>query len=307
MNRDRRRILQGMAASVLFPALGPSRAQVETSSKSIRLVVPYPPGGFTDILARLLAAPLGAKLGTNVIVDNRSGGAGTIGTSYVVRSPADGKTLGIVANDLAINETLMAGRVPYDARKDLAPVAHVALSPMVLVINPKLPIQSFSELISTAKSRPGSLTFGSTGNGTGGHLALAMLNLRAKIDIAHIPYRGNGPAIQDLVGGQFHGMFIQRQALHRCRCIASVGNAERGSHESHAGRADRRRIRFRGIQGDAVVRHRSASGHARACDRASQQGDLPGRAHARFAGAVVGVGRGSAHVVARRVLAPDRP
>lgn len=209
MTRDRHRILQGMAASLLFPALGPSRAQVETSSKSIRLVVPYPPGGFTDILARLLAAPLGAKLGTNVIVDNRSGGAGTIGTSYVVRSPADGKTLGIVANDLAINETLMAGRVPYDARKDLAPVAHVALSPMVLVINPKLPIQSFSELISTAKSRPGSLTFGSTGNGTGGHLALAMLNLRAKIDIAHIPYRGNGPAIQDLVGGQFHGMFIQ--------------------------------------------------------------------------------------------------
>lgn len=209
MFRNRRRILQSVATSLLVPAWGTSRAQAEATNKSVRLVVPYPPGGFTDILARLLAGPLGARLGASVVVDNRGGGAGTIGTGYVVRSPADGKTLGIIASDLAINETLMAGRVPYDARKDLAPVAHVATSPMVLVINPKLPIQSFEDLITMARSRPGSLSFGSNGNGSGGHLALAMLNLRAKIDITHVPYRGNGPAVQDLLGGQFHGMFIQ--------------------------------------------------------------------------------------------------
>jgi tripartite-type tricarboxylate transporter receptor subunit TctC len=207
MNRDRRRVCQALAASLFFP-LGTSRAQ-DFSNAPIRLVVPYPPGGFTDILARLLAAPLGARLGANVIVDNRSGGAGTIGTSYVVRSPADGRTLVVVANDLAINETLMAGRVPYDARKDVAAIAQVAWSPLVLVVNPKFPSRSVGELVAAAKARPGKISFGSGGNSTGGHLALALLNSRAGIDITHIPYRGNGPAMQDLLGGQFAGMFVQ--------------------------------------------------------------------------------------------------
>jgi tripartite-type tricarboxylate transporter receptor subunit TctC len=112
MIRDRRRVCQTMAASLFLPALGVARAQVDSSTLPIRLVVPYPPGGFTDILARLLAGPLGAKLGCNIVVENRGGGAGTIGTGYVVRSPADGHTLVIVANDLAINETLMAGHIP---------------------------------------------------------------------------------------------------------------------------------------------------------------------------------------------------
>ena len=198
-----------MAASVFLPALGTARAQADASSEPVRLVVPYPPGGFTDILARMLAGPLGAKLGSNVVVENRSGGAGTIGTSYALRSPADGRTLLIVANDLAINETLMAGRIPYDARKDVAPVAQVAWSPLVLVVNPSFPGRSVGELIALAKARPGTINFGSGGNSTGGHLTLAMLNSRAGIDITHVPYRGNGPAIQDLLGGQFAGMFVQ--------------------------------------------------------------------------------------------------
>lgn len=209
MFRNRRLVCQTLAASLFFPALSTSRAQGDSSTLPVRLVVPYPPGGFTDILARLLAGPLGEKLGCTVIVENRSGGAGTIGTGYVVRSPADGHTLVIVANDLAINETLMAKRLPYDARKDVAPVAQVAWSPLVLVVNPSFPVRSVGELIAMAKSHPGTISFGSGGNSTGGHLALAMLNSRAGIDIIHIPYRGNGPAIQDLLGGQFAGMFIQ--------------------------------------------------------------------------------------------------
>jgi tripartite-type tricarboxylate transporter receptor subunit TctC len=209
MIRDRRRVCQTMAASLFLPALGVARAQVDSSTLPIRLVVPYPPGGFTDILARLLAGPLGAKLGCNIVVENRGGGAGTIGTGYVVRSPADGHTLVIVANDLAINETLMAGHIPYDARKDVAPVSQVAWSPLVLVVNPSFPSRSVGELIALAKARPGSISFGSGGNSTGGHLTLAMLNSRARIDITHIPYRGNGPAIRDLLGGQFAGMFVQ--------------------------------------------------------------------------------------------------
>ena len=209
MIRNRRLVCQTVAASLFLPALSTVHAQVGSSTLPVRLVVPYPPGGFTDILARLLAGPLGEKLGCTVIVENRSGGAGTIGTSYVVRSPADGHTLVIVANDLAINETLMAGRVPYDARKDVAPVAQVAWSPLVLVVNPKFPSRSIGELVAMAKAQPGKISFGSGGNSTGGHLALALLNSRAGIDITHIPYRGNGPAIQDLLGGQFAGMFVQ--------------------------------------------------------------------------------------------------
>lgn len=208
--QSRRRACQALAAGLLLPLPGVSSAQGESSSSlPIRLVVPYPPGGFTDILARLLAEPLGARLGRTVFVENRGGGAGTVGTGYVVRAPADGNTLMIVANDLAINETLMAGRVPYDARKDVAPVAQVAWSPLVLVVHPSFTGRSIGELIAMAKARPGSISFGSGGNGTGGHLALAMLNSRAGINITHIPYRGNGPAIQDLLGGQIAGMFIQ--------------------------------------------------------------------------------------------------
>jgi len=210
MTQRRRRACQTLAVALFLPASGLSHAQGDSSSAlPIRLVVPYPPGGFTDILARLLAEPLGGRLGRTVIVENRGGGAGTIGTNYVVRAPADGNTLMIVANDLAINETLLAKRIPYDARKDIAPIAQIAWSPLVLVVHPSFPCRSIGELIAMAKAHPKSINFGSGGNSTGGHLALAMLNSSAGIDIVHVPYRGNGPAIQDLLGGQIAGMFIQ--------------------------------------------------------------------------------------------------
>ena len=172
-------------------------------------MVPYPPGGFTDILGRLLSAQLQTRLGQNVIVDNKGGGGSTIGSAMVARAPADGYTLLLVAPDLAINESLMASRLSYDARKDFSPVIRAAWSPMVLVTHPSLPAKNVSEFLALAKARPGKINFASGGIGTGAHLALELFKTRAGVDVTHVPYKGNGPATSDLLGGQVSAMFLQ--------------------------------------------------------------------------------------------------
>ena len=186
-----------------------SFSQATYPDKPIRLVVPYPPGGFTDILGRLLASQLQPRLGQNVIVDNKGGGGSTIGTNIVARAPADGYTLLLVAPDLAINESLMPARLSYDARKDFSPVIRAAWSPMVLVTNPSVPAKNMAEFLALAKARPGKINFASGGVGTGAHLALELLKTRAGIDLNHVPYKGNGPATSDLLGGQVSAMFLQ--------------------------------------------------------------------------------------------------
>lgn len=198
-------LLAALAATVGSAAL----AQDGYPNKPIRLVVPYPPGGFTDILGRLLAEKLHAGLGQSVIVDNKGGGGSSIGSAFVARAPADGYTLLLVAPDLAINESLMDGRLGYDARKDFAPVMQAAWSPMVLVAHPSLPAKNVAELIALAKSKPGQINVASGGNGTGAHLALELFKSRAGINLVHVPYKGNGPATSDLLGGQVAAMFLQ--------------------------------------------------------------------------------------------------
>jgi tripartite-type tricarboxylate transporter receptor subunit TctC len=173
------------------------------------LVVPYPPGGFTDILGRLLSAQLQTRLGQTVVVDNKGGGGSTIGSALVARAPADGYTLLLVAPDLAINESLMASRLSYDARKDFSPVIRAAWSPMVLVTHPSVPAKNVSEFLALAKARPGKINFASGGIGTGAHLALELFKTRAGVDVTHVPYKGNGPATSDLLGGQVSAMFLQ--------------------------------------------------------------------------------------------------
>ena len=199
-----------MLAVVSVALAAPSFAQEATwPTRPIRLVVPYPPGGFTDILGRLLAEKLQGALGQPVIVDNRGGGGSTIGTGAVAKAAPDGYTLLLVAADLAINESLLADRLPYAARKDFAPVAQVAWSPMVFVVNPSLPANTFPEFVALAKRTPGKIAVASGGNGTGAHLALEMLKSRAGIDVLHVPYKGNGPALTDLLGNQVSAMFLQ--------------------------------------------------------------------------------------------------
>ena len=209
MNPVTRRMANGLLGALALALAAPTLAQDAYPSRPIRLVVPYPPGGFTDILGRLIADKLQDGLGKPVVVDNKGGGGSTIGTGLVAKALPDGYTLLLVAPDLAINESLLAGRTPYDARKAFVPVIQAAWSPMVLVTHPSLPARSVGELIAQAKAQPGKINFASGGNGTGAHLALELFKTRADIDVVHVPYKGNGPALTDLLGGQVSAMFLQ--------------------------------------------------------------------------------------------------
>ena len=210
MRTIHRRVVNSLLAGLLLAAGTQAFAQQDSfPSKPIHLVVPYPPGGFTDILGRLIAEKLSANVGQPVIVDNKGGGGSTIGSGFVAKAPADGYTLLLVAPDIAINESLIPAKLTYDARKDFAPVILAAWSPTVLVTHPSVRANSVKELIALARAEPGKLNFASGGNGTGGHLALELFKLRAGIDVLHVPYKGIGPAASDLLGGQVSAMFLQ--------------------------------------------------------------------------------------------------
>jgi tripartite-type tricarboxylate transporter receptor subunit TctC len=182
---------------------------VETTypTKPVRLVVPFPAGGTTDTIGRLIGQQLSARLGQQFVIDNRPGAAGGIGADIVAKASADGYTilLGTVATH-SINPSLYA-RLPYDAVRDFAPISLLATSPNVLVVNPMLPARSVQELVALAKAKPGALTFASGGNGTTHHLAGELFKGMAGVDMTHVPYKGNAPAITDVIGGQVNVMF----------------------------------------------------------------------------------------------------
>jgi len=182
-------------------------AQAPYPAKPIRLVVPFPPGGTTDILARIVAQKLTEAWGQPVVVDNRPGAGGNIGAELVAKSAPDGYTLlmGTVGTH-AINASLYA-KLPYDHVKDFAPVILVAGVPNVLVVNPSVPVNSVAELIAYAKANPGKLNFASSGSGTSIHLSGELFRTMAGVQITHVPYKGSAPAIADLVGGQVQLMF----------------------------------------------------------------------------------------------------
>jgi tripartite-type tricarboxylate transporter receptor subunit TctC len=192
----------------LAVALGCAGAAAQSyPSKPIRLVVPYPPGGPLDIMARAIGQKLTEAWRQPVVVDNRAGAGGNIGADLVAKGPADGYTLlmGAVATH-AINSTLY-GNVPYDPVKDFAPVAMVAQVPNILVVNPSVPARSVRELIELARARPGYLKFGSGSTGSIGHLAGELFNTMAGVKMVHIPYKGGAPAMADLLAGQVQLMF----------------------------------------------------------------------------------------------------
>jgi len=205
--------------SVLFVLLaGSAAAQTSYPGKPIRFVVPYPPGGFTDILARLIGQRLTESWTQPVVIENRGGGGSTIGSDIVAKAPPDGYTLLMVAPDLAINPSLYP-KLPYDTVKDFAPVTLVAWGPMALVVHPSVSANSVNELIALAKSEPRPLNYGSGGNGTGGHLAMELFKTMAGVKMVHVPYKGIGPASNDLVGGQVSLMFLQ-MAVARPQILA---------------------------------------------------------------------------------------
>ncbi len=171
-------------------------------AKPIRFIVPFPPGGGNDLIARELAAYITEPLGQTVVVENRPGASTIIGTEAAAKAPPDGYTIFMGNNStLTINPNLYR-KLPYDAVKDFAPVSLLASAPFVLLVHPSLPAHSMKELIALARARPGQLNFGSAGLGITTHLAGEMLKLMARIDIVHIPYKGAGPALTDLMGGQ---------------------------------------------------------------------------------------------------------
>jgi tripartite-type tricarboxylate transporter receptor subunit TctC len=196
-----------ICSSALAYLLWTGNAAAETFPVSIvHIVVPFPPGGTTDILARYVAQGLSEKLGVAAIVDNRAGASGTLGSEFVAKSAADGGTLLLTATHHVINPSLYR-RLPYDTRRDFAPVALVGSVPNALVVHPSVPAKSVAELIAMAKQQPGKLSFGSAGVGGANHLAGELFKWMAGIDIVHIPYKGAAPAMNDLLGGHIPMMF----------------------------------------------------------------------------------------------------
>ena len=173
----------------------------------MRIVPPYPPGGGTDILSRAIAQKLTERSGQPAIVDNRAGANGTIGAAYVAKAPPDGHTLLLVPAGYAANPALYKS-LPYDQSRDLAPVSHLASGPLVLVVHPSLPAKSIKEFIALARSRPGEINCGSAGNGSLPHLSLELFKSMSGTKITHIPYKGSGVAIADVLGGQVPVYFM---------------------------------------------------------------------------------------------------
>ena len=203
----RRRLF--MAGAAGLATLGaPLRALAQLpAGKPVRIIVPFAPGGGNDVFARQLATQLTTLLGVQVLVDNRPGAGGTVGTDAAAKSPADGSTLLLGhTGTLAINPVLYP-KLPYDARNAFVPVAPLASAPLVLVVPAVSPIRTLADLLARAKAAPGKLAFASSGNGTGGHLAGELLEEVAGIQLLHVPYKGTAPALTDVLGGQVDLMF----------------------------------------------------------------------------------------------------
>jgi tripartite-type tricarboxylate transporter receptor subunit TctC len=175
-------------------------------SRPVHYIVPFPPAGATDILARIVADRITGPLGQPVVVENHPGAAGNVGTEQVAKAPADGYTILQLTVAQSISQTLYA-KLGYNVERDLAPVALIALVPNVMEVNPSVPVKSVQEFIALAKSQPGKIYFASSGSGTSIHMSGEMFKMMTGVDIVHVPYKGSGPALADLVGGQVSVMW----------------------------------------------------------------------------------------------------
>ena len=193
-----------MSIRILFVTLlmvcVPAQAQTYPV-KPIRIIVPFAPGGGADIIARILAQKMTDSWGQQVVVDNRAGASGNIGNELVAKAAPDGYTLLMASSALAINPSVYKS-VPYDAVRDFAPITRPALLPNILVVHPSLPVKTVKDLVVLAKSKPGQISYASAGAGTGTHLAGEMFKIMAGVDMVHVPYKGGGAVISDLLGGQ---------------------------------------------------------------------------------------------------------
>ena len=199
----------GMAMLVAWTGLA---AAQQYPVKPVRMVIPYPPGGGSDTIGRPLAQKMAEGLGQQIVVENRGGANGNIGMEAVARSAPDGYTLIFALSaQLAINPGLYQ-KLPYDPLKDFAPITLLGEGGYILVVHPSLPARSLKELLALARARPGQIAYSSSGNGSGGHLAIELMNSMAGIRMLHVPYKGGGPALMDLIAGQVQVLFATQLA-----------------------------------------------------------------------------------------------
>jgi len=201
-----------LVVAAVFAALSLPLHGQDWPTKQVTVLVPFAAGGTVDIVARLLGQRLGADLGQTFIVDNRGGAGGTIATTAAARATPDGHTLLFHHMGLVFNAALH-DKLPYDTQKDLVPVAYLGATPNVLVVNNNLPIRSVQEFLAAARAKPGSINFGSGGVGSAGHLPMELLRSITQVDMVHVPYKGSGPAIADLLAGQIQTMLLTIPAV----------------------------------------------------------------------------------------------
>jgi tripartite-type tricarboxylate transporter receptor subunit TctC len=222
-----RRFLRALA--LLAGALAAAQVLAQAyPTRPIRMLVPFAAGGTVDIVARFLGAKLADDLGQPVIVENRGGAGGTIASAMVAKSPGDGYTLMTMHQGLAFNATLYSN-LPYDTLRDLAPIAHVGATPNVLVVTDALPVKTLPEFLAYARVNPGRIAYGSGGVGSAGHLSVELLQSLTGTKLTHVPYKGSGPAITDLISGQIQAMLLTMPAVMpflkggKLRAIATSG------------------------------------------------------------------------------------
>ena len=194
--------MRWLAAILALAMLAPAPAYAQYPTKPIRLVVPFAPGGSSSIVARVVAAEMSKELGQQIIIDNKPGGGGNVAMLEVARAEPDGYTL-IIGHigTLAVNPYMFA-KLPFDVDKDFVPVSLLAKVPNIFVVNASVPAKDLKEFVALARAKPGQLNYGSAGNGSAGHLAFEYLKLVTNIDVAHVPYKGTGPQLTDLLGGR---------------------------------------------------------------------------------------------------------
>ncbi|MEO9102147.1 MAG: tripartite tricarboxylate transporter substrate binding protein [Burkholderiaceae bacterium] len=208
MNIRPRMLRRTIVLTALVAAISPAIAQSNAyPDKPIRVVVPYPPGGGTDVIARIMQVSMQQALGQSLLIDNRGGAGGSVGTDIVAKSSPDGYSVLFTLSSHTINPAIFP-KLPFDTAKDFAPVGMVASLPQILVALPSFPASTVSELTKLAKEKPGELQFASVGNGSPSHLAGELFNLRTGTKITHVPYRGGGPAMNDVLGGQVSMLWV---------------------------------------------------------------------------------------------------
>ena len=203
-----RAVFAGLPLLIAAALCAPSQ---EYPTRPIRMIVPYPPAGGTDIVARTISEPLAAVLGQPIIIENRGGAAGNLGTDIAAKSAPDGYTILFTLSSHTINPKLY-DKLPFDVEKDFIPISLAAYIPQILVANPALPANNIKELIALAKAEPGKLNFASVGTGSPGHIAGELFKLKTGVDMVHVPYKGGGPAVTDTLGGQVQLLFVSMPA-----------------------------------------------------------------------------------------------